>query len=76
MSSLELLSDFVQAGRGIALIPSHFDVTQRDGVIAKPLVTSQHNAYPELNLQQVVAFLAGNTSPAVGALRQRVSSLP
>ncbi|GAB3512944.1 LysR substrate-binding domain-containing protein [Spirosoma knui] len=76
VSSLELLADFVQVGKGIALIPSHFDVSQRDGVIAKPLVTSQHTAYPALNLQHVVAFLAGNKSPAVGALRQRFSSLP
>ncbi|QJW89460.1 LysR family transcriptional regulator [Spirosoma taeanense] len=70
VNSLELLADLVQLNKGIALIPSHFDVSQLAGVVPVPLVDSGRQAYPELDLQHVVAFLSGSRLPAVLAFGQ------
>ncbi|GAB3038643.1 LysR family transcriptional regulator [Spirosoma pulveris] len=72
VTSLELLAELVQLGKGVALIPSHFNVSQLAGVVAIPLVNPQNNPYPELEIQHVVAYLSSNSSPAVVALGQQI----
>ncbi len=72
VSSLELLADLVQVGKGVALVPSHFDCNSFSGVVAKPLVDSQKRPYAELELQHVVAFLVNSTLPAVIALEREM----
>jgi DNA-binding transcriptional LysR family regulator len=73
VNSLALLAEFVQLGKGVALIPSHFNTGLLAGVIAKPLVNQDGIAYAELELQHVVAFLPGNAFPAIIALRSGLS---
>lgn len=75
VTSLEMLAELVQLGKGVAVIPAHFNVIQLAGVVTRPLVNSQGTPYPELELQHVVAFLSSNTSPAVRALGQQLKLL-
>jgi DNA-binding transcriptional LysR family regulator len=68
VGSLELLADLVQLGKGIGLIPSHFNVSHLPGLVAVPLVNEQASPYPQLELEHVVAFLTTQTSPVINAL--------
>ncbi|GAB2538842.1 LysR substrate-binding domain-containing protein [Spirosoma aerophilum] len=72
VTSLELLAELVQLGKGVALIPAHLNVSQLVGVVAIPLVNLENEPYKELELQHVVAFLTTNSSPAIVALGQQL----
>ncbi|WP_041615801.1 LysR substrate-binding domain-containing protein [Spirosoma linguale] len=72
VTSLDLLAELVQLGKGVALIPSHFNVSQLAGVVAIPLVNQQNSPYVELELQHVMAYLSSNSSPAIVALGQQM----
>jgi DNA-binding transcriptional LysR family regulator len=75
VGSLELLADLVQMGKGIGLIPSHFNVSHLSGVVAVPLVNEEESPYPRLELEHVVAFLSTQTSPVIKALGQPLLSM-
>ena len=65
VSSLELLSNLVSLGIGIAFVPSFFDLSQVPGVVARPLRV----AGPEnVTLTQCVAYLAARPAPLLQAL--------
>lgn len=76
VSSLELLAELVQLGKGIGLVPFHFNASQLADVVAIPLVDEMGCLYKDLELQHVVAFLADNSSPAVLALQNGVDGQP
>lgn len=55
VSSLELLSNLVRLGLGIAFVPSFFDLGQVPGVVARPLRVTQGQ---QVTITQCVAYLA------------------
>ncbi|MVN76047.1 LysR family transcriptional regulator [Hymenobacter sp. HMF4947] len=65
VSSLELLSNLVSLGIGIAFVPSFFDLSQVPGVVARPLHVASGDA---LTLTQCVAYLAARPAPLLQAL--------
>lgn len=65
VSSLELLSNFVRLGLGVAFVPSFFDLGAVPGVVARPLrVAGGENVV----LTQCVAYLAERPAPLLQAL--------
>jgi len=65
VSSLELLSNFVRLGLGVAFVPSFFDLGAVPGVVARPLrVAGGENVL----LTQCVAYLAERPAPLLQAL--------
>ena len=65
VSSLELLSNLVSLGIGIAFVPSFFDLGAVPGVVARPLRTPGGEG---VTLTQCVAYLAGRAAPLLQAL--------
>lgn len=65
VSSLELLSNLVRLGIGIAFVPSFFDLSQVPGVVARPLRVASDAA---VTLTQCVAYLAARPAPLLQAL--------
>ena len=63
-SSLELLSNLVRLGIGIAFVPSFFDLSQVPGVVARPLRVTGAGVV----LTQCVAYRAGQAGPLLQAL--------
>jgi len=66
VSSLELLSNLVSLGIGIAFVPSFFDLERVPGVVARPLRMPAGAA--EVVLTQCVAYLAARPGPLLQAL--------
>ena len=65
VSSLELLSNLVRLGLGVAFVPSFFDLSTVPGVVARPLrVAGGENVV----LTQCVAYLASRPAPLLQAL--------
>ncbi|MEJ7666215.1 MAG: hypothetical protein WKG07_45235 [Hymenobacter sp.] len=65
VSSLELLSNLVRLGLGVAFVPSFFDLSPVPGVVARPLrVAGGENVL----LTQCVAYLASRPAPLLQAL--------
>ncbi len=65
VSSLELLSNLVRLGLGVAFVPSFFDLGAVPGVVARPLrVAGGENVV----LTQCVAYLAERPAPLLQAL--------
>ena len=64
-SSLELLSNLVRLGMGVAFVPSFFDLSQVPGVVARPLRVAGGEA---VTLTQCVAYRAAQAGPLVQAL--------
>ena len=65
VSSLELLSNLVRLGLGVAFVPSFFDLSAVPGVVARPLrVAGGENVL----LTQCVAYLAERPAPLLQAL--------
>ena len=65
VSSLELLSNFVRLGLGVAFVPSFFDLSQVPGVVARPLRVAGGDS---VLLTQCVAYLASRPAPLLQAL--------
>jgi DNA-binding transcriptional LysR family regulator len=65
VSSLELLSNLVSLGIGIAFVPSFFDLERVPGVVARPLRVADGTA---VTLTQCVAYLAARPTPLLQAL--------
>lgn len=76
VSSLELLAELVQFGRGIGLIPSHLNVNHLPGVVVRPLVDASQSPYPSLELEHVVAYLPDQQSPIIQVLQQTIRLKP
>ena len=64
VSSLELLSNLVRLGIGIAFVPSFFDLSGVPGVVARPLQVAGAGVV----LTQCVAYRAGQAGPLLQAL--------
>ncbi|MGI4870584.1 MAG: LysR family transcriptional regulator [Janthinobacterium lividum] len=64
VSSLELLSNLVSLGIGIAFVPSFFDLSRVPGVVARPLRVSGEAVV----LTQCVAYRSGAVGPLLQAL--------
>ena len=65
VSSLELLSNLVRLGQGVAFVPSFFDLSAVPGVVARPLrVVGGDNVL----LTQCVAYRAERPAPLLQAL--------
>ena len=65
VSSLELLSNLVRLGIGIAFVPSFFDLGAVPGVVARPLRVADGAG---VVLTQCVAYLAERPAPLLQAL--------
>ena len=65
VSSLELLSNLVRLGLGVAFVPSFFDLSQVPGVVARPLRVAGGEG---VILTQCVAYLAERPAPLLQAL--------
>ncbi len=65
VSSLELLSNLVSLGIGIAFVPSFFDLERVPGVVARPLRVPGGES---VTLTQCVAYLATRPAPLLQAL--------
>ncbi len=65
VSSLELLSNLVSLGIGIAFVPSFFDLSHVPGVVARPLRVPGGES---VTLTQCVAYLAARPKPLLQAL--------
>lgn len=65
VSSLELLSNLVRLGLGIAFVPSFFDLSQVPGVVARPLQVAEGQ---QVAITQCVAYLAERPAPLLQAL--------
>ena len=65
VSSLELLSNLVRLGSGVAFVPSFYDLSAVPGVVARPLRVP---AGAEVTLTQCVAYRAAGAGPLLQAL--------
>lgn len=65
VSSLELLSNLVRLGLGVAFVPSFFDLSQVPGVVARPLRVADGTS---VTITQCVAYLAERPAPLLQAL--------
>lgn len=65
VSSLELLSNLVRLGLGVAFVPSFFDLGAVPGVVARPLRVAGGE---KVLLTQCVAYLAERPAPLLQAL--------
>ena len=65
VSSLELLSNLVRLGLGVAFVPSFFDLSQVPGVVARPLRVESGES---VTITQCVAYLAERPAPLLQAL--------
>ena len=65
VSSLELLSNLVRLGLGVAFVPSFFDLGAVPGVVARPLRVAGGDS---VLLTQCVAYLAIRPAPLLQAL--------
>ena len=65
VSSLELLSNLVRLGLGVAFVPSFFDLGAVPGVVARPLRVAGGDS---VLLTQCVAYLASRPAPLLQAL--------
>ena len=65
VSSLELLSNLVRLGLGVAFVPSFFDLSQVPGVVARPLRVMGGEG---ITITQCVAYLAERPAPLLQAL--------